>query len=294
MIWFIGDAFLHKNFNGLQALKTEAKLKKDKLPYLYEFYNLSAWFCSQVKTNVPVIAKLQNSLAAALNEYEHLPKYIVIIPDMDIVQDVNLFQCGVKDALYDNINWLFKQVGKCLITRHEDLMDKNLGSVSQDKTRILWVPMLTRPITEDPELAKLWKLCRKYNEILEHHLEVENFMHLIKLPHMEEFSYFDQFGNLTTNGQHSFWKSMNKLKIWTMICPKMLKRIRVLDYTIENCLLPHQFDQKCLAVSADLMLHLNTTVNRFNPTANIVLVLHVTTCFYAMVEIYVIFCHILT
>ena len=109
-IWFVGDNFLQQNFHALQTLKTEATIKKLKLPYIYQYYNLSAWFCKQIQSPIPTIAKIQNALVAALNEYPHMPHYIVIVPYKDICTSINDFlskiDCGAKEVISDNVYWL--------------------------------------------------------------------------------------------------------------------------------------------------------------------------------------------
>ena len=93
----------------------------------------------QIKTELPVIAKLQNALVAAFNDHAHLPKYIFIIPDKDIIEYIELFDSGVKKAIFDNLTWLSKAIGRCLISRREDLKDKNYRAVSPEFTRVIWV-----------------------------------------------------------------------------------------------------------------------------------------------------------
>ena len=124
-VWFIGDNFLLNNFNALQMMKSEAAVNKSRLPYLYDNYNIQAWYMKQIKTELPVIAKLQNTLVAAFNDHGHLPKYIFIIPDKDIIESIELFDSGVKKAIFDNLTWLSKAIGRCLVSTREDLKDKN-------------------------------------------------------------------------------------------------------------------------------------------------------------------------
>ena len=59
------------------------------------------------------------------------------------------------------------QIGRNLTARREDLKDKHLGAVDSSVTRVIWVRMLARPLSDDPELSKIWRLRRKFNDVLD-------------------------------------------------------------------------------------------------------------------------------
>ena len=179
-------------------------VQKARPPYIYENYNVHAWYVTQVST-VPTIAKLQNALVAALNEYPHLPKYIFMVPDKDIVESIQLFDVGVKKTTFDNLLWLVKCIARCMLTRREDLKRKHLGAAARETTKIIWINMLARPIDdENPQLARIWKLRRKFNEVLSDIIEGESYMNVMTLANMEEIKYFDWQGNLTETGRNQF------------------------------------------------------------------------------------------
>ena len=63
----------------------------------------------------PVIARLYNSMIKALNDQAYLPKYIIFIPDKDIVELLEVFVDGTAGKiLEDNIHWLVKNVSRAL------------------------------------------------------------------------------------------------------------------------------------------------------------------------------------
>ena len=111
--------------------------------------------------------------------------------------------------MYDNLHWLMQHVGRCLIRRRDDLRNKNTGAIPSEHTRVIWVAMLARPISDDPDLSKIWKLRRKFNEVLADPLEIENYMHIMTIKDMEEDHYFDSRGNLTIKGQQQYWLNLN-------------------------------------------------------------------------------------
>ena len=150
----------------LQGLKSEAMIQHERPPYCYEFYNVSAWYQTPLSTT-PVIARISNSLIETLNENTYLPKYVIVIPDKDVIESQSKRDFGAKNAIEEHLSWLVKQVSKSLLTRHEDLKNRNPGTVTAELTRVIWVKMLTRPITEDTVLKKVWKLRPKFNSALD-------------------------------------------------------------------------------------------------------------------------------
>ena len=120
-VWMIGDDFLYRVFPGFQQLKSDCFVKKEDLPYLYQYYYLNAWYVKQIQSTVPSMAKIQNAMAAAFNEFNSLPKYLMILPDKDLIVLVEHYDKGAKQLLMENVCWLIRQIGRALISRHEDL-----------------------------------------------------------------------------------------------------------------------------------------------------------------------------
>ena len=138
--------------------KTETFRRQGKLPYLHRYFNVSAWYKNQLQDlDNPSVGRIHNSLIDALNVNNHLPKYIVVIPDRDVLDSVNIWDYGARKEINEHICWLLKRISRSLMSRREDLIKKCPGSVDDlNPTRVVWIKMLTRPMTSDPELDKVW------------------------------------------------------------------------------------------------------------------------------------------
>ena len=55
------------------------------LPYIFRYFNVCGLHVS-TGSGVKSAARLINPLVHALNEEPHLPKYVVVIPDKDVLQ----------------------------------------------------------------------------------------------------------------------------------------------------------------------------------------------------------------
>ena len=208
-VWLVGDDSLSKIYGGLQHLKSRRESKHEKGPYIYEFYSVSAWYMNPLSEVRPTIARLQNALTEALNQNIYLPKYIIIIPEKDIVESAFKSDSCSNREIEDQANWLIGQVSKLLMARREDLKSKKPGSVTADLTRVIWVNMLARPEYNNPYLNTLFDLRQTYNGKMKKLLEVEKYMHIIEVPNMEEYKYFNKQGELTTLGKEEFWLNFN-------------------------------------------------------------------------------------
>ena len=70
--------------------------------------------------------------------------------------------------------------------------------------------MLARPYTNNQLLKCIWTQKAKFNDSLANILSVENYMHVMKIPDMEEQRYFDIWGKLTDVGETHFWWNLDE------------------------------------------------------------------------------------
>ena len=83
-LWFIGDEFVNKMYHALQAIQTENRVVKKRDLFIYEEFNVKC-FTKNPLTNVHSVAtRLVNALIKALNDHNHLPRLIIVIPNRDM------------------------------------------------------------------------------------------------------------------------------------------------------------------------------------------------------------------
>ena len=76
----------------------------------YEYRN----FCNSrfSSANENMMIRLQNTMASALNKCEHLPKYVLVILDDDIITFTEYLGPGVSSLLGSYITWIVKEFRK--------------------------------------------------------------------------------------------------------------------------------------------------------------------------------------
>ena len=152
--WIVGDEFLRAMLSVFQALKTEASFNNQPLPYIYSYYNVSSYFESPLSKTKSVAARLLNSIIEGMNTWAHLPRYILIVPDMDVIDYIcksNYIFFDQKPNFEPIMSWLVKEIKKAIEIRLDDLHHKCLGTIlTSVEPRLIWVKVVPRP----PHLCK--------------------------------------------------------------------------------------------------------------------------------------------
>ena len=201
----IGDEFLRGISSTMKGMKSDANLEKHVMLYLYQQYNFTMHHPRQMPGTRPSIARILNALIKAFNEDELLPKYIIIMPDKDIISSINMFDYGITTLIETNINWLLDQMARTIITRREDLKNKRSGTAPAFLPRVFWVEMLQRPYTTNNRLKNIFAQHNKFNRSLKNILQIEHYMEVISLQNMGDTPFFDAFGELSDMGAHHYW-----------------------------------------------------------------------------------------
>ena len=116
-VWFIGDDFFHDIFSALQDLRSKARVAKKNPPYLYEYYNVFGYYSTKSSGTRHTIGRILNALIVGLNTHDRLPRYVVLMLDKDLIDDINVFSDEAEDEIVECISWLFRQMEMYLCRR---------------------------------------------------------------------------------------------------------------------------------------------------------------------------------
>ena len=92
----MGDAFLRDIWPAVLGTNTKATANKTSKPYIFENYNIVPCFSGGTSFTRSILARLHNQIITTLNEQETLPKFIVVLPDKDIIEAVKHAGFGSK------------------------------------------------------------------------------------------------------------------------------------------------------------------------------------------------------
>ena len=210
--WVVGDEFLISIYSALQELKTDYATNHKPMPYLYEHYNISAWYQSPLLNQIRM-ARILNSFLDGLNERKKLPKYVLLIPDEDIILGVNYIGYGVMTMIKEQLNWLFKQINKAIRRCRDDLKNTRQGAVSSSfEPRVTWVEMMDKPLPQSIQKHKVLGLRKHFNEALNKAVQHERYMYIMRI-HLQttDKELFTAAGDLMALGKAEYWIEVNRI-----------------------------------------------------------------------------------
>ena len=206
----VGDHFLWDTFGALGAIRRKAIVTKRLQPYLLRYFEVSAYHQANDLGVCSCIARILNAVIEVLNRLSGLPDYTLIIPDVDIIKNINYFDYGISWILSRCLHWLGRQINKVTTARREYLMKTKPGTLPDTKNPpvIIWVKMPSRPYLQNCSgtLLKSFQQAKKFNNIMK---EV-----CIKIRHryieVNGVRKVNSHGYITSIGKVDFWKELDE------------------------------------------------------------------------------------
>ena len=189
--WMVGDAFLYDIFDTMQRMKEDGKDKAQLMPYIYDFYNVSF-------------------IMETLNEETSLPRFILVIPDWDILKYIDHFTFGISLIAGKCLNWIINNMERAIEAKKEDLRRRKPGAVSPNEPKIVWVKMVGR--FSDPNRAGIPILAvhNKFNCALEELLANRRCHYILDAgAALADASCFTYNGQLTARRKGKFWEEVD-------------------------------------------------------------------------------------
>ena len=167
--WIIGDDFLQDLSSSYDAIRSAAAGNPDKNMYLLKYYNVKLLYKLMSAGVHCVIARIINSLIDGFNMNDHLPRFIVVIIDHDIIKDVDVFDRNAHKTIGDNVHWLVHQIDILVKRKKAEIQVKRPGALFVGDPKIIFVRMLRRvgkPFYHGSKLEALHGHRAKFNDAL--------------------------------------------------------------------------------------------------------------------------------
>ena len=184
------------------------------LPYMYEFYNVFAFSQEKSSGVRSVLARIIFLLLEGLNSRPRLPRFIVVILDKDLMEELDLWEPEGPMIKAFNVvtHWLAKSINVLIRRRRVDISDKNPGAVFGDDPRVVFVKMIKRAeyYSANCLLGKICGARAKFNESLNAAVH-DNEQHIMNVTGCMRRDDFDLCGNLSHSGMKIFWLEVDQL-----------------------------------------------------------------------------------
>ena len=203
---------LEDTFQSFQAtINATSKNKQLIKPYVYEYYNVQ--HASRTDPNDRVVTRTFNSIVDLTNERKRMPRFLVVVLDKNVIEDINVFSSHAVQKIRDEVHWLVRQISIFMRRKRAEINSKHPGAVYANNPVVIFVRMINRKeINVKPKSAreKIFSLRSKFNEVL-NESAAENDHRILTINTCKTRSHFDHKGNLSEKGKTAFWEEIDDL-----------------------------------------------------------------------------------
>ena len=206
-LWLIGDDFMGQTYYMLDKLKRDAVTSRSPIPYIFEYYNVKAFYVAEDHLIKDVLARFVNALILALNDISKISRLVIVIPDEDIIQHVDFTASGTRFVLGAAITWVVSQMSRAVEAKKDNLLRRRAGAVIANEPKMIWIKALKKAHSSSDDRAQINKFNSMLEDILAdsagHYLmDVSDAMHGLEL--------FTLQNDLNTYSMQQYWQDVNK------------------------------------------------------------------------------------
>ena len=135
--------------------------------YLLEYYNCKPFYHKYSGGINHAVSRMINTLIYAMNKCERLLRFILMIPDADIVKDVIGLESPseILRSLDKLTIWFVKQAKVLRSRKHLQFIERKPGSVYSGDPKLIFVWMLRRPLPIS-QASNMSAVSRSRNSIM--------------------------------------------------------------------------------------------------------------------------------
>ena len=133
-LWVIGDDFVAKHMRKLLIKQPQNRNSENFTVSTFDVHTRAT--VKMIARNTNLLSRMRNSLVHLINKYGRLPKFIVVIPEADIIDDICYTDFGVSTAYGKAIDWLLNEFNR-IITAFKDKLPEKCRNV--DEPHFIWI-----------------------------------------------------------------------------------------------------------------------------------------------------------
>ena len=213
-MWLLGDKFLADTVGELDHVKYQAaRDASSPVPlYISEYFNVHHFHNSQQQAIKLAITRMINSLIEAFAKCKRIPKILIVIPDQDVINDLDKFEEDAAHSVMEITRWFIRQIDMVMRRRKADFLERKPGAVIGLMPTIIFVCMIRRIGTfhEGSRMASICKLRAKFNDTLNDTTAKLN-LHILTINSCNAYKHFQKAGGLSLSGKHEFWLELDEL-----------------------------------------------------------------------------------
>ena len=212
-LWVIGDNFLKDIRCGYQSLQFRAEKDPEFLPpFIDEMFNVHLYDDPKTLGLTTAVARALACLIDAAQERRRLPKYLLVIMDKDIINDVKPLDEYAPSVLQDVVRYFVRQVDMIMRRKKINSLDKKPGALTGFTPKVIFVRMLWRvgSFHKDSRMYMIANLRAKFNDCLNDAIaKIDQY--ILTITSCNTYEHFDVDGNLSSKGKKAFWLELDNL-----------------------------------------------------------------------------------
>ena len=112
--------------------------------YLQEYYNIHSFYELTKASVTRISTRIVNSVISGVNQTHGLPRFLVIMPDKDLLCNMDVFHPEICHLIRENVDWMVRQISMVVRRKKADLLDKKPGAIYAGYPVIVFVRMIRR------------------------------------------------------------------------------------------------------------------------------------------------------
>ena len=151
-------------------------------------------------------ARFVNCLIKAVNDATKLPHFVVVVPDLDLLEYLNHYSYGVEEVGDMLVTWVITKMKEAVNDKKDQLFKIKPGAIRNTELKFVWVKMLKRMRSSD----KIFTVCSKYNDMLEKQLANHKQHYVIDPnPKLHRYVFYSKINILNEDGKSAFWRELD-------------------------------------------------------------------------------------
>ena len=214
-LWVIGDHFVKNIFGEMEEYKFKAdQREKEDMPlFMTDFFNVLTFEVKEQGGVEFAMVRMVNNLIEAMVSRKRIPKYLLVIPDQDILMsDVDVFDDDAPIMVEEAANWLVRKFDVALRRRKLSFLERKPGALTGLTPTIIFVRMLRRvgKFSKESRRFAIHSLRSKFNDSLNDAVAKRGHR-IMTVNSCNAYEHYDHRGNLTPVGRKEFWLEVDML-----------------------------------------------------------------------------------
>ena len=132
-MWILGEEFVARSGNIIES-------REVKTSFLNTNYQVRAIGASGITNtlNPDPLARMRNTLITAIHRFNCLPRYLIIIPEDDIIKGINRDDYGVTEFYGQTIEWMLREQAK-IIEEYKKFLPRKATKNRKGWPEFIWV-----------------------------------------------------------------------------------------------------------------------------------------------------------